>query len=59
MNNNKNSRHDDHSCGHCNHEHDHCDVRQVEIENQSGFASENEELTRSCREFDEEEKEDK
>mgnify|MGYP004506188001 FL=1 len=34
---------DVHSCKHCNSEEDHCDLREIEIKNQSGMAKDSQE----------------
>lgn len=48
---------DVHSCKHCNCEENHCDLREVEIKNQSGMATDEKETICSSYELDEKKEE--
>ena len=48
---------DVHSCKHCNKDEDHCNLREVEIKNQSGLAQDEKETLCSSYELNEEDKE--
>ena len=45
---------DVHSCKHCNSEEDHCDLREIEIKNQSGMAKDSQETLCSSYKLDDE-----
>lgn len=45
---------DVHSCKHCNNDENHCNLREVEIKNQSGVAKDEKETICSSYELDEE-----
>lgn len=49
---------DVHSCKHCNCDEDHCDLREVEIKNQSGMATNEKETICSSYELDDEKMEE-
>ncbi|MGM9878472.1 MAG: DUF1540 domain-containing protein [Bacilli bacterium] len=49
---------DVHSCKHCNCDENHCDLREVEIKNQSGMAMNEKETICSSYELDEEKTEE-
>lgn len=49
---------DVHSCKYCNCDDDHCDLREIEIKNQSGLAMDEKETICSSYELDDEKLED-
>lgn len=55
---NQNIKCDVHSCKHCNCDENHCDLREIEVKNQSGFATDEKETLCSSYKLDEEKMED-